>query len=86
MRTKMAAQGRAREEVLSDLRSFKAGDIDWAHGRAPLFVFKGDDQAHEVGREAFFEYFSENALGAKRAFHSVRRMEEEVLDMAIVKS
>jgi glutamate/tyrosine decarboxylase-like PLP-dependent enzyme len=83
MRTKMAAQGRAREEVLSDLRSFKAGDIDWAHGRAPLFVFKGDDQAHEVGREAFFEYFSENALGAKRAFHSVRRMEEEVLDMAL---
>jgi glutamate/tyrosine decarboxylase-like PLP-dependent enzyme len=83
MRTKMAAQGRAREEVLSDLRSFKAGDIDWTHGRAPLFVFKGDDQAHEVGREAFFEYFSENALGAKRAFHSVRRMEEEVVDMAL---
>lgn len=83
MRTKMAAQGRAREEVLSELRSFKAGDIDWTHGRAPLFVFKGDDQAHEVGREAFFEYFSENALGAKRAFHSVRRMEEEVVDMAL---
>jgi glutamate/tyrosine decarboxylase-like PLP-dependent enzyme len=83
MRTKMAAQGRAREEVLSDLRSFKAGDIDWAHGRAPLFVFKGDDEAHDIGREAFFEYFSENALGAKRAFHSVRRMEEEVVDMAL---
>lgn len=83
MRTRMAAQGRARNEVLSDLRSFKAGDIDWAHGRAPLFVFKGDDEAHEVGREAFFEYFSENALGAKRAFHSVRRMEEEVVDMAL---
>lgn len=79
----MAAQGRAREEVLSELRSFKAGDIDWTHGRAPLFVFKGDDQAQEVGRDAFFEYFSENALGAKRAFHSVRRMEEEVVDMAL---
>jgi len=83
MRTKMAAQGRARKDVLAQLRGFKAGDIDWAHGRAPLFVFKGDDEAHEVGREAFFEYFSENALGAKRAFHSVRRMEEEVVDMAL---
>jgi len=79
----MAAQGRARGDVLAQLRGFKAGDIDWAHGRAPLFVFKGDDEAHEVGREAFFEYFSENALGAKRAFHSVRRMEEEVVDMAL---
>jgi glutamate/tyrosine decarboxylase-like PLP-dependent enzyme len=83
MRTKMATKGRAREEVLAELRGFKAGDIDWAHGRAPLFVFKGDDEAHEVGRDAFFEYFSENALGAKRAFHSVRRMEEEVVDMAL---
>ena len=36
---------------------------------AHLYVFKGDDAVAAVAREAFLEYFSENALGGKRAFH-----------------
>ena len=83
MQLQFPAQGRSPEAVLAELKSFKSGDCDWQHGRAPLFVFKATDQVYELGRAAFFEYFSENALGGKRAFPSVKRMEDEVIAMAL---
>lgn len=83
MRIKLSEQGRSHDAVLSDLRAFKAGDCDWPHGRAPAYVFKADDALHELGKAAFFEYFSENALGAGRAFPSVKKMEDEVVAMAL---
>ncbi len=83
MRIKLPEQGRSHDAVLGDLRAFKVGDCDWPHGRAPAYVFKADDAVHELGRAAFFEYFSENALGAGRAFPSVKKMEDEVVAMAL---
>ncbi|MBT4489467.1 MAG: aspartate aminotransferase family protein [Rhodospirillaceae bacterium] len=58
-------------------------DIDWRQGRAPLYVFHGSDAAHEVGRQAFMKYFSENALGGRRAFFGLKRMEDEVVEMGL---
>ncbi len=83
MRVPFPSTGSKRDAVLGELRSMKAGDTDWQNGRAPLFVFRATKEAYEVGRDAFFEYFTENALGGKRAFASVRRMEEEVIQMAL---
>jgi glutamate/tyrosine decarboxylase-like PLP-dependent enzyme len=83
MRMQIPEQGRTQEDVLNEMRSFKARDCDWQHGRSPLFVFKADDELYELGRAAFFEYFSENALGAGRAFPSVKKMEDEVVAMAL---
>ena len=83
MRKQLPAQGRKPKDVLAEMRSFKAEDCDWKSGRAPLFVFKADDELAELGRAAFFEYFSENALGARRAFPSVKRMEDDVVEMAL---
>ncbi len=83
MRMQMPAQGRSREDVLAELRSMKQGDVDWRGGRAPLYVFKGSDEGDAIGREAFFEFFTENGLGGARAFQSVKRMEDEVLAMAL---
>ena len=65
------------------MRGFKGGDVDWKNGRAPLYVFKATDEAYEAGRAGFFEYFSENALGARRAFPSVKRMEDEIVEMTL---
>ena len=79
----MPDQGRAAAEVLAEMRTSKAADCDWQHGRAPLFVFKASDELYEFGRAAFFEFFSENALGGGRAFPSVKRMEDDVVDMAL---
>lgn len=83
MKVRFPERGRSPEAVLDNLRSFKSGDCDWQRGRAPLFVFKATDQVYELGRAAFFEYFTENALGGKRAFPSVKRMEDEVIAMAL---
>ena len=60
-----------------------AGDADWRHGRVPLYVFGATAEVAAVGRSAFDAYFTENALGGKRAFPSLRRMEEEVVGMAL---
>jgi len=65
------------------LTDMKSGDIDWRGGRAPLFVFRNDDETWRVGRDAFMEYFTENALGRGRAFFSVGRMETEILDFGL---
>src|SRR5271154_2469618 len=61
----------------------RAGDADWRGGRVPLYVFSGPPDVQEVGRQAFNAYFSENALGARRAFPSLLRMEQEVIAMGL---
>ncbi|MBM3596620.1 MAG: aspartate aminotransferase family protein [Alphaproteobacteria bacterium] len=83
MRTKLPEQGRGRQAVFDQMRDMAKSDADWRHGRVPLYVFKANDDVTAVGRDAFFEFFAENALGAKRAFGSLKRMEDEVVAMAL---
>ena len=83
MRKELPRTGRAKEALLEEMRAMKAGDTDWQHGRSPLFVFKATQELYETNRAAFFEFFSENALGGRRAFPSVKRMEDEVVEMAL---
>lgn len=75
--------GRDWDDLAADMRARKGDDIDWQGGRSPLYVFRNDDETYEIGRRAFFEFFSENALGRKRAFHSIQSMEREVLDYGL---
>jgi glutamate/tyrosine decarboxylase-like PLP-dependent enzyme len=70
-------------EIEADLTRLREHDADWRHGRVPLYVFGSIPEVAEVGREAFIEFFTENALGARRAFKSVARMEEDILGMAL---
>ncbi|MBT4491134.1 MAG: aspartate aminotransferase family protein, partial [Rhodospirillaceae bacterium] len=67
----------------AEMAALSDEDIDWRHGRAPLYVFHGSDSAYEVGRQAFMKYFSENALGGRRAFFGLKRMEDEVIEMGL---
>jgi glutamate/tyrosine decarboxylase-like PLP-dependent enzyme len=83
MRRTLPPKGRSRADVIAAMRAMKEGDADWQHGRVPLFVFKATDELSEVGRDAFMEFFSENALGGKRAFPSVKQMEDEVVEIAL---
>lgn len=80
---KFPEQGRAPEDILRELRELKAGDINWQGGRSPAFVFKGEAAAETLGRDAFVEYFAENALGASSAFPSVKKLEQQVVAMAL---
>ena len=75
--------GATWDELSAHLREGATGDIDWRNGRAPLFVFGADDETYRIGRQAFFEYFGENALGRKRAFFGLGQMERDVLDYGL---
>ena len=73
-------KGLAWPEIEAALDAFRAGDVDWRRGRAPMYVFWASEELLEVTRNAYDRYFSENALGV-RAFPSLVRMEEEVVRM-----
>jgi sphinganine-1-phosphate aldolase len=76
-------RGRKRDAVMAELEAMRAGDADWRGGRVPLYVFSGPPDVQEVGAQAFNMFFSENALGARRAFPSLLRMEQEVVGMGL---
>ena len=75
--------GRPRDAVLGALEEMRAGDADWRGGRVPLYVFSGPPDVQEVGKQAFNIFFTENALGARRAFPSLLRMEQEIVGMGL---
>ncbi len=75
--------GRPRDAVMGALGAMQAGDADWRAGKVPLYVFSGPPDVQEIGRAAFFAFFTENALGARRAFPSLARMEREVVGMGL---
>lgn len=75
--------GRPRQEIDAALSAMAQGDADWRGGRVPLYVFGAGADVAEVGRSAFNAYFTENALGGTRAFPSIKRMENEVVAMAL---
>lgn len=75
--------GWSRTRIDEALDAFAAGDSRWREGRVPLYVFGGDPEASEVGRDAFFRFFTENALGGRRAFPSLMRMEQEVVAIGL---
>lgn len=83
MRMRFPDGGMPRDDVMGALEAMKANDADWQGGRVPLFVFKGSDGAGDIARDAFFMYFTENALGRTRAFPSLQRMEDEIIAMAL---
>lgn len=75
--------GRPCDEVINELVHMRDNDIDWRGGRTSAYVFSAGEEIRALGKEAYNEYFSENALGARRAFPSVQRMEGEVVAMGL---
>lgn len=75
--------GWSRERIDAELDALAGGDSRWRDGRVPLYVFGGDAKASEVGRDAFFRFFTENALGGRRAFPSLVRMEQDVIGIGL---
>lgn len=82
-RTPFPTHRRTWEDLRKRMTERSVNDIDWRGGRTPLYVFFNDQETYEVGRKAYFQFFSENALGQKRAFKSIQSMERDVLDFGM---
>jgi hypothetical protein len=83
MRRTLPLQGRSRADVIAEMRAIEGGRRRLAaRPRAALRV-QGDRRAERGRPRRVLEFFSRNALGGKRAFPSVKKMEDEVVEMAL---
>jgi glutamate/tyrosine decarboxylase-like PLP-dependent enzyme len=78
---KLPAQGRAADEVLAELESFKVDDRDFRNGRVFGLVFHVDEELERVLTAAHDAYLWHNALNPD-AFPSLRRMTTDIIDIA----
>lgn len=79
-RARIPANGRPHEDVLTEMRSFRAHDADYRAGKTWSLVYWVGDDHHHFLKEAHNTYFSENGLNPM-AFKSLKRMEAEVVQM-----
>jgi len=76
--TKLAQNGRAPNDVISELRAKRSADADWANGRTFGMVYDGGADVHRVAEEAAALFLHENALNT-RAFPSLASIQSEVV-------
>jgi len=74
------SQGRARAEILDELRGKSAGDTKWREGRVFSLVYHAGEQHEELLRAAHAQYASTNLLNPM-AFGSLKQIEREIVEM-----
>lgn len=77
---KIPEHGSDASSVLCALDGLRENDARWREGRTFSLVYYGGDELLSLLHDAFFRFFSENALNPM-AFPSLRRMETEVVSM-----
>ncbi|MFZ4714287.1 MAG: pyridoxal phosphate-dependent decarboxylase family protein [Bacteriovoracaceae bacterium] len=73
--------GRAIDEVLKELNSFKAEDANYKEGKTWSLVYYMGEEHNKLLKEAYSSFMHENGLNPM-AFKSLRKMEHEVIRMA----
>jgi len=73
-------KGMPKKDVLSLLRSLKAGDSDWHQGRLFGLVYFAGQEVEALAKEAYAAYLFENAL-SPFDFPSLLKMETEFISM-----
>ena len=82
MRAALPQHGTPWPELEREMRQLAAGDIDWRAGKAAVYVFNAGAEVAQVQKEAYALFQSENGLGPL-AFPSLKRMESEIVGMAL---
>lgn len=82
-RTVLPKSGVPWDRLKPDLEALKRDDIDWRGGRLAVYVHFAGDDVTRVAKEAYTLFFSENALGAGSAFPSLKRLEADLVGMAL---
>lgn len=77
------AAGRSADDLLSELRSLREGDLDWRAGRAFSLVYDVDDpELEELLETVGVMFLHENALNPFR-YQTLLKMETEVVAAAV---
>ncbi|TLU67413.1 aspartate aminotransferase family protein [Thalassotalea litorea] len=78
MHKSMPDNGVKRDEILSQLDSFKEQDPNYKSGKLWSLVYYIDEAHQELLKDAYFKYSSENGLNPT-AFKSLKKLENEVI-------
>jgi sphinganine-1-phosphate aldolase len=81
-RKQFPATGEAWTALRERLEGLGENDVDWRNKKSAVYVFHPGEDVLQVAKEAYALYQSENALGPA-AFPSLKRMEDEVISMAL---
>ena len=70
------------EHLRQRLLDLGRDDVDWRNKKTAVYVFNPGEDVMQVAKDAYALYQSENALGPA-AFPSLRRMEQQVVEIAL---
>ncbi len=76
-------KGREWPDLQAEMLERTGKDADPTSGRTAIFFFMADKETYDIGKRAYMEFFSENALGMARAYPGLGAMEKEVLDYGL---
>ena len=82
MAEKIPELGTAWADLKAQMQGARGGDVAWQDGRAAVYVFHSGEDVLEVAHDAYGMFISENGLGPA-AFPSLKRMEREVISIAL---
>lgn len=80
MTTRPLGPGRSRDDVLAEMETFRANDVRWREGRCFTLAYSAGPDVLAIAEEAYRRFSGENALNTA-AFPSLRRMQQEVVDV-----
>ncbi len=78
---KIPRKGAGKDEIFKRLEEFRRNDVDWRSGRTFGYVYDPGREAMEVGKQAFMNFLTENALDFT-VFPSLLKLENELTAMS----
>ncbi len=82
MRKTLPNTGLSWATLQSELIQAGSRDVKWREGRAAVYVFNSGEDVMQVAHDAYGMFIAENGLGPA-AFPSLKRMEQEVIEIAL---
>jgi sphinganine-1-phosphate aldolase len=80
-RPAMPSVGLSAADIIEQLESYRAADLDWRSGKVWAYIFDPGQEAEAVIKRAYMAYLTENGLDPT-AFPSLLKFENEVVSMA----
>ncbi|MEP0069905.1 aspartate aminotransferase family protein [Pyruvatibacter sp.] len=82
MRVELPSNGTDWDTLSAQMNEMATGDVKWRDGKTAVYVFNAGEDVSKVQKEAYTRFMSENGLGPM-AFPSLKRMEEEIIQMGL---